>query len=171
MLKSWPLEHVNVKFANTIFEEGLNLRWSHTGWVGPKSSDGVVFFFFFLKESDLETQLPREGGSVTMEAETGVMHLQANEARKRQGRILPRALRKNMPPPKLPWFHTSSLQDSRRVNFCWFNQFVVICYRSPRKVMQYAMLSYFILCISLYMEISYYSCHLFHVSVVGTSTL
>ena len=37
--------------------------------------------------------------------------------------------------------------------------------------MQYAMLSYFILCISLYMEISYYLCHLFHVSMVGTSTL
>ena len=34
---------------------------------------------FFLKERDLETQPHREGGSVTMEAETGVMHLQANE--------------------------------------------------------------------------------------------
>ena len=67
---------------------------------------GLFSFSLFLKESDLETQPHREGGRVTMEAETGVMIYQPvkvkdcpqlPEARKRQGRILPSALRKNRP--------------------------------------------------------------------------
>ena len=67
---------------------------------------GLFSFSFFLKESNLETQPHSEGGSVTMEAETGVMIYkpvkvkgcpQLSEARKRQGRILPRALKKNRP--------------------------------------------------------------------------